>query len=267
MAYGLQLYSHFRFNEKSPTLPTIPNPQAMRSTLFFLLVGILFASCKTNEPTDLIEGYDVDFDPQVDKRTFYVCTQTLDTMMSTFQGFSDNNESFVRTEFHREGSLYSKRKYKVTPGKKLLIEEEYFQDPYGGQLDVGAKSDIREQSRFEEDLKYSGARYKASVTYPGDNVQKAINEEWYEKDTVFQWGDQILPAIKFKGYDRYSYFPKYLPFASTVQEYDSYTILAKGLGLVAWGYRERGGVYEEDVVLVKVEKGVFDKPGTGSRQD
>lgn len=226
----------------------------MRIAFSSIVMAFVVTSCTTNEPTDVIEGYHVDFEPTVDKTCLYVCVQTTDTMMSTYKGFTDGTGSYVVTDFYREQNIFSRRKYKVEAGKKFLVEEKNYRDYYGDPVPDGVNSEIREQSNFREDLKYSGARFTTAVSYPADNMQKAINEEWYEKDTVFQWQGELVPAIKFRGYDRYSYFNKYLPFASTVNEYDSYTIVAKGLGTVAWGYRMREGSYVEDVVLVRVQE-------------
>lgn len=97
--------------------------------------------------------------------------------------------------------------------------------------------------------------YAPLVEYKKENiVMKSDNELEFVTDTVYNWNDELVPAIYFENNLRIEFEHKYVPFIGGERGYPGYAIYAKDLGLVKYGTQLEGEIVEWKLEEIKKTK-------------
>jgi hypothetical protein len=231
----------------------IRNHSASRYPIFVVLLLIVCA-CSKREPMEIMKEYEIGFLNDNEIRTYYYFRiPENDTVMVRFSPSAEQGIRYVTEFSYTRKMKISRRKFSIDRNRKELVEQIffYYADPVVSDDHSVVKADIIDHEIIKGE-KYDGGNYYLRFTTPADIVSKVRVIETFEKDTVYNWNGEVLPALKFKDVTTYKTFYRYLPFAKNSKlNAQGYVLFTKGVGIVY--YKIDSESYSNIQTLIKVE--------------
>jgi len=196
------------------------------------LISITLFSCSEREPIEIIKEYEVGFrNDQMIRTYYYMRIPENDTLMIRFTPSVENGIQYVTEYSYTQKERYSERRFRIEGTMKEMVRQINYHYP-----DIGEPITIEAQIvdyKIVESGKYNGGNYSITVRLPNNIVTNARVIETFDKDTVYNWQGEMLPALKFKEATTYNTHHRFIPFvASSKTEGKGYVLFAKDVGLV-----------------------------------
>jgi hypothetical protein len=188
--------------------------------------------------------FDVQYEPGISEKIYtYIRTPDDDIVAHhyTFFPAADGSMLLIKTTYFNE-LIDGEFHYKIEHGRKVLIEEYYYEYPGETANEFEkVKGDILVFRDVDEGRKYKSLEVKVSYTNSIGFKKTFEERDGYESDTVYRWNDEILPTLKFKYSGRTNTVIRYFPFFGSLEEYGGESYYAKGIGLVMSKRNSDGG--------------------------
>lgn len=236
---------------------------------WFALIALMsvLCSCSTRESMRIIEDYEIGFLGDSVTSYYYFEQPANDTTVVSFTPSWQNNIHYVTEVTSKKGVKKSVRKFRVDNHKKQLLETfgYYYPNPYDTNNYQLLLSRIGNQEVIHG-KRFDGGNYSYKTVFPENIISEICIMEVFEKDSIFVWKGQAIPALKFKDVITFSMYYRFLPFFPKGKAIEShgYTLFAKHVGLVA--YHLASG--KDDIFslrLLKVESKSLNKLSKVSR--
>jgi hypothetical protein len=209
---------------------------------------ILIAGCSKRESLKILDGYEMPLIDSVDRTFYYRQYPREDTMKITFEHNIVDGKKYVTELTYQNDQRTGSRVFHVTQNTKELIKSTHYF--YRDTTVIQLESEIIKHFSHSQD-QYSGGTFEYRQVLANNKILRFTVVETFEKDTIYSFNGETLPAKKFSEQMTGSTFLKYLPMFPTTTESNGYIIFSKGIGV---SYMKFGGSEVYEAELIRVER-------------